>query len=74
VSSSPARRSRLRDAQGNRLSPMLLLVLGRDEHGRPTDCRVLYDEQTIGETLSPEVKNECRLIWMTDFQLAKRTS
>lgn len=71
MSSSPAR---LRDPQGNRLSLTLLRVEGRDEHGRPTVCRVLYEEQTVGDVMSADVKNECLLVWTTDFQLAKRVS
>lgn len=69
-----ARRARFRDPTGVPLTPALLLVTGRDSQGRPSDCRVLYDEQTLGEALSPDVKNECLLVWMTDYQLGKRTS
>lgn len=64
----------MHDAQGNRLSLKLLLVTSRDEFGRPRDLRVMYEEKTVGEEMSADVKNECLLVWMTDYQLAKRTS
>jgi len=39
--------AKLGQIAGEPFKPIVLLVLGRDVLGRPTDCRLVHDEQTV---------------------------
>lgn len=67
---------RIKDPNGNTLEVRLLLIDERDASGRPTRCRVCYDEETIGAVLgmgpnspAPEGSTpEFLLVWMAEGQ------
>jgi hypothetical protein len=45
----------VKDPNGVRLEPLLLLVETRDHLGRPLQTRVCYDEETIGNVVGNRV-------------------
>jgi len=54
--------------QGGWLYPTLLKIVERDAKGRPTVCRVLHDDETIGDVMNPKDRNECLLVYMGEGQ------
>ena len=58
------RAARIRDPKGNTLEPQLLLVLARDELGRPTTVRIAYDDERLGDVLEGKRNPEMLLVWM----------
>jgi len=64
--------AKLRDGQGNELIPTLLHVADRDERGRPTVCRVRYDDERIGLDANDHARNTFLLVWSpVDSQLGE---
>jgi len=70
VNRAQRRTARIRDPKGNYLFPTLLHVVERDAKGRPTLCRVAYDEELIGDVIPSERRDhaEMLLVWMGDAQ------
>lgn len=65
------RANRVRDPKGNWLEPRLLLIEERGPDGRPTRCRIAYDDETIGQVVTGQTKAEFLLVWMGEGQGAK---
>lgn len=53
----------IRDPKGAKLEPMLLFVQERDKLGRPTVCRVTYDDETIGDVVQGAKNPQALLVW-----------
>jgi len=44
-------------------------VLERDTHGRPTTCRIAYDDEHLHDVVAPEQDHvEMLLVWMPEAQ------
>ncbi len=52
----------VRDPNGVRLEPLLLLVETRDHLGRPLQTRVCYDEETIGKAVGANATDATMLL------------
>ena len=71
---SAKRTLRVTDPNGARLYPRLLVIEERGPDGRPTRCRISYDEETIAHTLdmkpgdTPPEGIEMLLVWMAQEQ------
>jgi len=57
------RRGVVRDPKGTVLHATLLLVIDRDERGRPTRTRICHDDETMGLVTGAEGKNEFIVVW-----------
>lgn len=66
----------IRDPNGDKLYPRLLYVEERGPDGRPTRCRIGYDDETIAQVLggnleaaqSESPRAEFLLVWMGQEQ------
>ena len=64
--------SKVRDPNGVPLTPRLLHVTERGPDGRPTQCRILYDDERIGDVLDGKRTDiHCLLVWMAEGQQGK---
>jgi hypothetical protein len=75
VNRAQRRAARIKGPKGEPLEVRLLQILERGPDGRPTVCRIAYDDETLGEVLgmkpgdpAPKDKPEFLLVWMGEGQ------